>query len=422
MEKKTYALIAALIIIVGVIVFFESMKTEYAGDIVVGEEINILDTFEAPETATPIEIDMGVKDTGAEENDNVSTEKPKKQGLTQDDLDRIEIKKGKYKSAIELVDPDDYINTDPLKIRDLIGKQVILVDFWTYSCINCQRTLPFLTAWHNKYKDQGLTIIGVHTPEFEFEKVYDNVVTATKKFGVEYPVVLDNNYYTWRAYNNRYWPRKYLIDIDGFIVYDHIGEGAYTDTEMKIQKALMEREEVLGLDKKELPGVKVVVQPKMEEFLKTFKKTKELYAGYKFAEPREQDVGNEGGMIKEEKTYYALPTEFKEDVIYLKGEWISKPDYLLSQGKTSIVLDYLATSVNIVGDTLANPVRVEVSLDGAYISKDHAGKDVKFDGEKAYIVVDRAGLYEVVDGNYGRHELRLETDSTGFYFNSFTFG
>src|SRR3989344_6519435 len=153
----------------------------------------------------------------------------------------IQEKEKIYPAAKEIVAPAGFINVDNVKIQDLIGKKVILVDFWTYSCINCQRTLPYLTSWYEKYKDQGLEIVGVHTPEFEFEKEYDNVVRATEQFGVTYPTVLDNDYGTWTAYKNRYWPHKYLIDIDGFIRYDHIGEGAYAETERVIQELLKEK-------------------------------------------------------------------------------------------------------------------------------------------------------------------------------------
>ena len=154
-----------------------------------------------------------------------------------------EEKAKKYELAKEITTPDGFINTaeQPIIISELIGKKVILIDFWTYSCINCQRTTPYLNSWYEKYKDDGFVIIGIHTPEFEFEKDYDNVKKAVEKFGIKFPVVLDNDYSTWTAYKNKYWPRKYLIDLEGYIVYDHIGEGAYEETERKIQEALEER-------------------------------------------------------------------------------------------------------------------------------------------------------------------------------------
>jgi thiol-disulfide isomerase/thioredoxin len=146
-----------------------------------------------------------------------------------------------FPKAKEIVNPTGFINTDNITISELIGRKVILVDFWTFLCINCQNTLPYLKSWYAKYKDQGLIIIGVHTPELPPERDPENVKAAVKRLGIEYPVVLDNNYATWNAYSNHYWPTMYLIDIDGYIVYTHIGEGAYSETEQTIQRLLLER-------------------------------------------------------------------------------------------------------------------------------------------------------------------------------------
>lgn len=154
------------------------------------------------------------------------------------------------KRYIEIKDPSGFVNTDdkPIRISDYVGKKVILLNVMTFSCINCQRTFPYVNSWYDTYKDEGLIVIGIHTPEFAYEKNKANVEEAMMKFGITYPVVLDNDYKTWRAYGNRYWPRKYLIDIHGNIVYDHIGEGAYKETEAKIQELLKERTEVLNAE------------------------------------------------------------------------------------------------------------------------------------------------------------------------------
>lgn len=148
----------------------------------------------------------------------------------------------KVSSAPEIIEGGEWFNlpadnSEPLKISELRGK-VVLIDFWTYTCINCIRTLPYLKNWHEKYKDKGLVIIGVHTPEFEFEKDPKNVKKAIEDFGITYPVVQDNNFATWNNYQNRYWPAKYLIDKNGSIVYSHFGEGDYDETEMAIQDYL----------------------------------------------------------------------------------------------------------------------------------------------------------------------------------------
>ena len=154
-------------------------------------------------------------------------------------------KNTKYPKAPDFVGIEKWINSEPLKIEQLRGK-VVLVDFWTYTCINCIRTLPYLKDWDKKYHDKGLVIVGVHTPEFEFEKKYENVLKAVNEYQLKYAVAQDNNYATWSVYQNRYWPHKFLIDIDGYIRYDHIGEGSYDETEKMIQLLLKERMEHLN--------------------------------------------------------------------------------------------------------------------------------------------------------------------------------
>jgi thiol-disulfide isomerase/thioredoxin len=143
--------------------------------------------------------------------------------------------------APEFTGIDKWLNSDPLTMQQLRGK-VVLVDFWTYTCINCIDTLPYVKGWNQKYKDQGLAVIGVHTPEYAFERDTDNVRTAIKRFGISYPVAQDNRYATWRAYNNQYWPAVYLINRQGQVVYSHFGEGDYAETEAKIQGLLAQKE------------------------------------------------------------------------------------------------------------------------------------------------------------------------------------
>jgi thiol-disulfide isomerase/thioredoxin len=161
----------------------------------------------------------------------------------QSDEARVLRKEAEFERAKEIVDPTGFINTNRLSIGEFAGEKVILLDFWAYSCYNCQNTQPYLNAWYDKYWNDGLVIIGVHTPEFEFEKDYANVEVAVRQADIKYPIVLDNNGATWNAYDQRYWPTMYLIDADGFIRYKHIGEGAYEETEAKIRELLAERDE-----------------------------------------------------------------------------------------------------------------------------------------------------------------------------------
>jgi thiol-disulfide isomerase/thioredoxin len=143
--------------------------------------------------------------------------------------------------APEFTGIDKWLNSDPLTMRQLRGK-VVLVDFWTYTCINCIHTLPYVKGWYSKYKDQGLVVVGVHTPEYPFEHSTDNVKDAIKQYGIQYPVAQDNNYATWGAFNNEYWPAVYLIDKQGRVVYSHFGEGDYNQTEAKIRDLLAQQQ------------------------------------------------------------------------------------------------------------------------------------------------------------------------------------
>lgn len=150
------------------------------------------------------------------------------------------IDKSQFKKAPEFTGITGYINTNStIKLADLKGK-VVLVHFWTYPCINCIHTIPHLNEWYQKYSNKGLVIVGVQTPEFSDEKNIDNVKAAVNNFQIKYPVILDNNYATWNAYGNNYWPRDYLVDNEGYIRYSHIGEGDYAQTEQMIQLLLAE--------------------------------------------------------------------------------------------------------------------------------------------------------------------------------------
>jgi thiol-disulfide isomerase/thioredoxin len=142
-------------------------------------------------------------------------------------------------AAPEFTGIDKWLNSDPLTMQQLRGK-VVLVDFWTYTCINCIHVLPYVKTWNQKYKDRGLVVVGVHTPEFPFERDTDNVKTAIKRFDITFPVAQDNRYATWRAYDNQYWPAFYLVDKKGHVAYTHFGEGDYEQTEAKIKALLAE--------------------------------------------------------------------------------------------------------------------------------------------------------------------------------------
>jgi thiol-disulfide isomerase/thioredoxin len=253
-------------------------------------------------------------------------------------------KRLRYPMYKELVDPSGFVNSDPFQLKDIVGKKVILLDVMTYSCINCQRTFPYANAWYEKYKDKGLEIVAIHTPEFAFEKNIENVRDAMAKFGIKFPVVLDNDYGTWNAYGNNYWPRKYLIDIDGFVVYDHIGEGSYDETESKIKDALKERADRLGnVDVKEIGDGTVSADIPTS---KTSARSRETYFGA--FRNGEFFANGTGGFIYSDT--FALPKTFIPNAFYLGGDWTINNEYIESNEDSVLAFSYDATKVHLVAE------------------------------------------------------------------------
>ena len=320
------------------------------------------------------------------------------------------IDKSRFKKAPELVGIAGYINTSPEELKNTMKDKVVLYDIWTYSCINCQRTIPYIVAWNDKYADEGLLIIGIHSPEFEFEKDINNVKTAVKQFGITYPVVLDNDKKTWKAFENRYWPRKYIADSEGYIRYDHIGEGGYDETEKVVQQFLEERNQLLGLNI-------AVAQPlvDLEEHQFSISQTPELYFGYNFAFGRNQ-LGNSEGFKPDQIVTYFLPEKLARDYFYLEGQWQNFGDRMkLVSENGKIILPYFAKSVNIVA---TNESVLQILLDGKSITFEDAGTDVQ-DGT-VRISGDR--LYNLISSNNaGAHTLTIIA-KPGFEIYTFTFG
>ncbi|PIT92687.1 MAG: thiol-disulfide isomerase [Candidatus Harrisonbacteria bacterium CG10_big_fil_rev_8_21_14_0_10_42_17] len=321
-----------------------------------------------------------------------------------------------YEPAKEISSPDGFINTDNITIEGLVGKKVVLVDFWTYSCINCQRTTPYLNAWYEKYADQGLEIIGIHTPEFEFEKDYNNVLAATKKFDIKYPVVLDNDYSTWTAYRNRYWPRKYLVDIDGFIVYDHIGEGGYEETEKKIQELLRERAVALNTEEAIAKDMVKPTQAENVDFTKT--RSPEIY----FGAARNLELGNGDSQRIGEQTLKAPETPGKNK-LYLDGKWEFTEEFATNESKEAkIIFRYEAEKVFFVGSA-DTTVRVRILRDGKPIGA-AAGKDVIMNNGDAVVNIHSNQLYRLIEdpAGHGEHTLEIIIENPGLKAFTFTFG
>ena len=323
----------------------------------------------------------------------------------------------------------NWINSEPLTVLGLRGK-VVLIDFWTYTCVNCIRTLPYLREWNDKYADKGLVIVGVHTPEFDFEKVTANVVKATQDHGLSYPVAQDNDFETWSAYRNRYWPAKYLIDKDGVISYTHFGEGAYDETEQRIRDLLKET----GAD---LSSVRINPdsgpEPHADAFTGNIENslTRELYGGY------ERNRSFFGAYVGNQAYYdgpnmellYQDPGDHDNNFFYLQGLWVNERERLRHGRETSNYEDYIAmkfysSSVNVVLDPEdADPFRVMVTLDGQPLTEDTKGADVIIDDGMSYILVDEPRLFRIVElPEFGPHDLKLSSNSPDFALFAFTFG
>jgi len=321
-----------------------------------------------------------------------------------------------------------WINSEPLTIEELRGK-VVLVDFWTYTCVNCIRTFPYLKEWHAKYADDGLVIIGVHSPEFEFEKVYTNVLQATQDYGITWPVAQDNDFKTWSNYSNRYWPAKYLIDKDGVIRYTHFGEGAYDETEKQIRELLVDAGADL-LDKPFEPlGKQPVDRTYIEEPRGTV--TRELYAGFVLAElgqyvRQTEFFKNMGSVVELE-----APDELVPGNIYFDGAWVVGPEKTRHGRKTTeyedvLSLIYSARSVNaVLTSESGQPYSIRVTLNGEFLTEDNKGQDITIaDNGESFLNVTAPRMYNVIEAPaYAKDfALTMSSNSDDFGIFAFTFG
>ncbi len=355
-----------------------------------------------------------------------------------------------FKKAPEFQKIGVSINTNdsiPVTIASLKG-EVVLVNFWTYSCINVLRTLPYLIEWDKRYSDSGLVIVGIHTPEFEFEKNAENVKSAVQRYGIKYPVLQDNVQGTWDAYENSYWPRMYLIDAQGYIRYDKIGESDYDHTEMVIQFLLNERNANKGLknmnnsndtvsyfnnrniiqNNTENTVTNLFIQP--VDFAKI--RTPELYFGNQSSRSA---IGNPEGFHLGQTIDYLLPSSSSSSVsyssiepntIYLEGQWKGNPDNVELQSNTGrILLDYSARSVNMVvgvNNSDKNQSQATVYENNSLISNKSKGIDI---GINSKFIANEPRLYNIVNhksysGDY--HTLLIDIKGKGFQAYVFTFG
>jgi cytochrome c biogenesis protein CcdA/thiol-disulfide isomerase/thioredoxin len=307
-----------------------------------------------------------------------------------------------------------WINSAPLTLESLRGK-VVLVDFWTYSCINCLRTLPYIKAWNEKYKASGLVIIGVHTPEFPFEKDEANVRKAVKDLGVVYPVPMDNDYKIWRSFNNEYWPADYFIDATGKIRFHHFGEGAYEESEQWIRTLLKEANQgpvpetvthIAASGTEAAPDSDDVQSP-------------ETYVGY----ARAQDFASPGGLNQEDPQLYRAPASLKLNQWAFDGQWKDEDQVATSlAADTGISFRFHARDLHLVlgPATDGKAVRFRVTVDGHAPGADH-GVDTNAEG---YGVVTEDRLYQLIRqrGSIQDRTFRIEFLVPGVRAYSFTFG
>jgi cytochrome c biogenesis protein CcdA/thiol-disulfide isomerase/thioredoxin len=279
----------------------------------------------------------------------------------------------------------EWLNSPPLTAESLKGK-VVLVDFWTYSCINCLRSIPYVRAWAEKYKDQGLVVIGVHAPEFPFEKNIDNVKQAVAKLKIDYPVAIDNDYAIWRAFHNEYWPADYFIDGEGRIRHHYFGEGDYAESEKVIQQLLAEA------GRRDLPGALVSVNATGAEAASDEANvgSPETYIGY----TRAENFVSPGGVVNDAPHVYSL-ADLKLNDWGLAGDWKVGGEYAsLDKKDGAISYRFHARDLHLVlgPGPDGKPVRFRVTIDGAAPGESH-GADVNADGEG--VVTDNR-LYQLV--------------------------
>jgi thiol-disulfide isomerase/thioredoxin len=312
----------------------------------------------------------------------------------------------------------DWINTEPLQLSGLRGT-VVLIDFWDYTCINCINTLPYVRTWHDRYSGLDLVIIGIHTPEFEFASSRENVEEAVRRFEIKYPVLLDNSYLNWQAFANRYWPRKYLIDPNGYVVYDQAGEGAYGETESMIQQQIRRIH-----PEAQLPDLMRPIREMDRPGAVCYPTTPELYAGYKRGE-----LGNPVGYQPDRVIEFLDPKSYRDGFIYAHGPWFNGADFMRHARKTDrpddyVAIRYHAKEVNaVIRPSNGKAFDVVVTQDDKPLAEIDMGDDIRQVNGKSILHVDAPRMYRIVNNNdYGSHVLKLASTSDAFEIYAFTFG
>ena len=310
-----------------------------------------------------------------------------------------------------------WLNSPPLSLRQLRGR-VVLLDFWDFTCVNCIRTLPYVREWHRRYESLGLTVIGIHAPEFYFGRAPEILERAIAEFGLPYPVMLDNNYAIWKAFANKYWPSKYLIDPDGYMRYFHAGEGAYEETELAIQDLLRERDARV-----ELPAPMALLRPLDAPGVMAFchSPTPELYLGH-----RRGRIANAGGFVEDKVHYYPTGAGPLEDLPELGGAWHSLPDCAATAGAARLCVIYSGAEVNLVVSPTAESGLAELVIcrNGEPVPAEARGADVELRSDGQTVVrITRPRMYSLVrSGSFAQAMLEISCGIRGVQVFAFTFG
>lgn len=307
-----------------------------------------------------------------------------------------------------------WLNSRPLATAGLHGK-VVLVDFWTYTCINWRRTLPYLSAWAEKYRDQGLVVVGVHTPEFSFEHNAKNISEAAKEMKIGYPIAIDNNYAVWRAFGNEYWPALYIIDANGRIRHHQFGEGGYQESERIIQRLLAEA------GSKAVSAIPVSVDARGAEAAADWRdlQSSENYVGY----GRTENFMSPGGAAADRAKEYAAPAKLTLNQWALSGDWTVGPEAtVVNKANGRMLYCFHARNLQLVmgPSTAGKKVRFRVLIDGRFPGNAH-GVDVDSRGNGQ---VNEPRMYQLI-GQQGAIVDRLfeiEFLDAGAAAYSFTFG
>jgi thiol-disulfide isomerase/thioredoxin len=304
-----------------------------------------------------------------------------------------------------------WLNSAPLMARDLSGK-VVLVNFWTYTCINWLRQLPYVRAWAAKYSNQGLVVIGVHTPEFSFEHDGDNVRWAVQDMRVGYPVAIDSDYAVWRAFDNYYWPALYIADAQGRLRHHYFGEGEYQRSEMIIQQLLLEAGFETSRDMVSVDASGLEAPADWATL-----RSPENYTGYR----RTENFASPGGVLPDEPGSYTIPAQLRLNDWALSGDWTMKPEATrLNAANGQIAYRFHARDLNLVMGRAAAAVRFQVRLDGQQVDEAN-GTDV--DGQGEGIVVEPR-LYQLIrqHGPVTEHTFEITFLDPGAEAYAFTFG